>query len=62
MNSRSRARYATKALVEQLAEAARAIGIDIPRCGVEFSRDGTVRFLPPQPPAGDLFERYKDQL
>lgn len=62
MASRARQRYADRALVERLSEAARAAGIDTARCGIEFTRDGTVRFVPAPPPANDLFEKYKDQL
>ena len=62
MTARARARYASKEQVFQLAEAAQAAGIDTARCGIEFARDGTVRFVQPSPPSGDLFERFKDQL
>ncbi|MFA7585060.1 MAG: hypothetical protein WCY11_02530 [Novosphingobium sp.] len=61
-DKRRRPAYASRALVAKLAEAARAAGIEISRCGIEFTRDGTVRFVPPSAPANDLFERYKDQL
>ncbi len=58
----ARPRYPTKATVERLAKAARAAGIDTSRCAVEFTRDGTVRFVPATEIPRDDFERWEAAL
>lgn len=57
---RKPSRYASKAEIVRLIQAARAAGVDVG--GFEVSPDGTIRLLPPQVSTMSDFDRWKDRL